>query len=328
MRNVHLPYSVERVLAELSMKNNIQPAQNAARERLAGLGEQAALSLLKSISRCTIENLTGFIIYKAKNELAAPSSPLPTSPANICAGRFQHATQGCDKGSPISFNVSGGSITCSTPCSSRAATETEWETVVSHLPATESEWETVLSHSNFDEPLCDGCSGDEFSDAEETVCHPVNELYPIRGESQQTCIHDNWNYSMGTKDSITTKTFKRPVFTEHLKALGKLDFPKAFFVLSSITPYALEEVLSVHCINDLQDLPMAAVESNLRQALAIKSESAFHFERKKYDWDPNKMYEYHCHVDREGNCVFKLMSSIQSEVKASRLAYMTVGIIQ
>lgn len=307
MRNsefeMQLPDSVERLLAELSRKNKIKPAQNAARQRLAGLGEQEALSLLRNIWYCSIGDLTALIISKAK--FVTPSFPLPTCPANTCNLGSQHTVQDYDKGSPISFSLSGGSVTCSTPCSSRAGTECDWESVDSHLSFTESEWETVPSDSNFDEPLCDGCSTDEFSDAQATLSHSVNELYSIRGESRQTCMHGNWNSSKGTKDSITTKPSELPVFTEHQKALGKLDFPKAFFVLSSVTPYALEKVLSVDFINGLQDLPMVAVESNLRQELAMKLDSVSHFERKKYDWDPNKMYKYHCHVDREGNCVFK-----------------------
>jgi hypothetical protein len=45
---------MECLLVELSMKSNIEPTQNITRERLAGMGEQATLSLLKNISHCTM----------------------------------------------------------------------------------------------------------------------------------------------------------------------------------------------------------------------------------------------------------------------------------
>lgn len=296
MRNsqssIQLPDSVECILTELSNKNNIAPAQDAAREKLAELGEQASLTLLRNISHSPIRNLTGLIIHKTKHEFKTPSSLFSRSPVQYSMAGFQPTMQGCNGGSPNSFSLSGGSAMGSAPCSSGVATEFERGTTV--------------SLSNSKELLYGGCLGDGASDAGGTVVHSVSDPFLITGESMKTYMCDDWDYSMRTKDSITTKTFKQPVFTEHLKALGKLDFPKAFLVLSYVTPHALEDVLSVHHINGLKDLSMADVESNLMQALlAMNPDSDFYFERKSYDWKPDGVYKYHCYVDRKGNYKFR-----------------------
>jgi hypothetical protein len=44
---------MEHLLVELLVKRDIYPTQNVARERLAWLGEQDTLSILKNISLCT-----------------------------------------------------------------------------------------------------------------------------------------------------------------------------------------------------------------------------------------------------------------------------------
>ncbi|KAH9300823.1 hypothetical protein KI387_012406, partial [Taxus chinensis] len=128
-----------------------------------------------------------------------------------------------------------------------------------------------------------------------------DELYPISGERRQTYAYDS--------DSARRKR-EMHWKTDHWKALGKLDFPKAFLVLSNITPYVLEEVLSVHDLHNLQGLQIVDVESYLRQAVAVKENPTFCFERKlhlyrKSEWNPNKTHKYHCYVDCEGNCTFK-----------------------
>eukprot|EP01018_Ginkgo_biloba_P002641 Gb_35671 [translate_table: standard] len=106
-----------------------------------------------------------------------------------------------------------------------------------------------------------------------------DDLYNNTGKRSETSLDADSEDSIRV-ENFTDEDFEWPVITEHLEALGKLDFPKVFFVLSYVAPYRLEDVLSIDDIHELQGLPMANVESKLGQAVAMKSNSTFHFDRK------------------------------------------------
>eukprot|EP01018_Ginkgo_biloba_P002643 Gb_32086 [translate_table: standard] len=288
-----LPPSVEAILAEISSKQCIEPAKEEARQKLACLGEEAALRLLRKLSRRSVRNLTGYILFMVKNETTTfPSSPCTRSPVRTFECRAPvvgiGSTRTCDNDSATSLSVCRESFSYSSPSPSTVRTaESDCSSVISELDESFSK-----------------VSLDEVSDAGATAALSDDDLYNSTGKRSETYPDADSEDSISIAN-FTHENFEWPVITEHLEALGKLDFPKVFLVLSYVAQYRVEDVLSIDDIHELQGLPMANVESKLRQAVAMKSKSPFHFDRKGCGWDPNKTHSYHCYVDREGNCTFK-----------------------
>ncbi|XP_057863332.1 probable RNA-dependent RNA polymerase 5 isoform X2 [Cryptomeria japonica] len=122
-----------------------------------------------------------------------------------------------------------------------------------------------------------------------------DESHPINGKRKQAL----------TDEDVKKRKRETPSFTEHCKALGKLDFPKVFLVLNYVAPYVLEEVLSIQDIKNLYGLEITDIETNIRQALARTVGRTCFSEEKRYEWNPLKRHEYHCYVDLVGNCILK-----------------------
>lgn len=94
--------------------------------------------------------------------------------------------------------------------------------------------------------------------------------------------------------------------SEHLVALGELEFRKAFLILSYLGGKNLEEVVSADQIRGYKDLPMRTFESKIWEAFGCRRDYIKEEDRVKYlDWDSGKTHIYHCHVDPDGSHRFK-----------------------
>jgi hypothetical protein len=84
---VALPDKVEQLLQKICKDQKQAPPRADVRQKLASLGEEAALGILREISASSIrKSLGGFILYminKASSQRLAPVSPLctPSSPS-------------------------------------------------------------------------------------------------------------------------------------------------------------------------------------------------------------------------------------------------------
>ncbi|XP_059445329.1 uncharacterized protein LOC132177125 [Corylus avellana] len=101
---VPLPHAVEQLLEDICRKQKQKPPAADVRLKLASLGEEAALEILRKISASVIKStLSAFIVYMIKNESPqrlAPVSPLrtPSSPSRLMFS----PPQGNLRGSPSS----------------------------------------------------------------------------------------------------------------------------------------------------------------------------------------------------------------------------------
>ncbi|KAJ6993861.1 RNA-dependent RNA polymerase 5 [Populus alba x Populus x berolinensis] len=94
--------------------------------------------------------------------------------------------------------------------------------------------------------------------------------------------------------------------SQHLVALGELEFRKAFLILNYLGGKNLEEVVSADQIRGYKDLPMREFESKIWDAFGCRRDYKKEEDRVKYlDWDSGKAHIYHCHVDPDGRYRFK-----------------------
>ncbi|XP_061949141.1 probable RNA-dependent RNA polymerase 5 isoform X3 [Populus nigra] len=94
--------------------------------------------------------------------------------------------------------------------------------------------------------------------------------------------------------------------SQHLVALGELEFRRAFLILSYLGGKNLEEVVSPDQIRGYKDLPMRTFESKIWEAFGCRRDYIKEEDRVKYlDWDSGKTHIYHCHVDPDGSYRFK-----------------------
>ncbi|URE46877.1 RNA-dependent RNA polymerase [Musa troglodytarum] len=203
---LRLPSAVEDLIERISREKSLLPPDPVARKALAGLGEAAAMDVLRKVASCRIKNLSALIMYMASRPDAAQAS----THASAC---FPH--------SPT--------------------------------------------------------SGPNSAAAEEPhACTPRFE---------------------GSLPSGQTAS-------PQLVALGRLEFRKAFLILSYIGRNKLEEMISVDFIEKIQLWPMKQFESEVWEEVGSKCISELD-RRKNMDWDSGKAHVYHCHVDLERNFTFK-----------------------
>ncbi|KAL9362556.1 hypothetical protein Peur_045341 [Populus x canadensis] len=94
--------------------------------------------------------------------------------------------------------------------------------------------------------------------------------------------------------------------SQHLVALGELEFRKAFLILNYLGGKNLEEVLSADQIRGYKNLPMREFESEIWDAFGFRRDYIKEEDRvKNLDWDSGKAHIYHCHVDPDGGYRFK-----------------------
>ncbi|TXG61454.1 hypothetical protein EZV62_012817 [Acer yangbiense] len=108
----------------------------------------------------------------------------------------------------------------------------------------------------------------------------------------------------GTHEALNNSTATTRTSIPQYVALGKLDFRKAFVILSYIGKKSLEEVTTADEIQRLKDLRMDQFEEEVWKAFGekyIEPEDR----QKLLDWDSGKTLIYHCHVFPDGSYTFK-----------------------
>ncbi|KAE8654669.1 hypothetical protein F3Y22_tig00117048pilonHSYRG01475 [Hibiscus syriacus] len=84
---------------------------------------------------------------------------------------------------------------------------------------------------------------------------------------------------------------------------GELEFCKAFVILSNIGQNRLEEVILADTIRSYKNLAMDEFERKVWDSLGKHYTAADRV--KSLEWESGKTYEYHCHVNENGGCMFK-----------------------
>ncbi|XP_062090886.1 probable RNA-dependent RNA polymerase 5 isoform X2 [Humulus lupulus] len=122
---VPLPRSVEEMLERICLSQNLAPADDLARRKLAAAGEELALEKLRRIANCKVKNLSKFIMHMLSQSRSPSQSPPPPRKRNRIPD--SHSPTGSPSCSPntrrvcLFKNPRGGPI----PCSLNAETETE-----------------------------------------------------------------------------------------------------------------------------------------------------------------------------------------------------------
>ncbi|KAI3945281.1 hypothetical protein MKX01_035042, partial [Papaver californicum] len=114
----------------------------------------------------------------------------------------------------------------------------------------------------------------------------------------------NSNYS--STEKMKRLTCNNP----HLLALGELEFKKVFLILSCCgKDNKLEDLISVDEIRRMKSLQMGHFETRLRKFFGDNEYMKQTDRTKNLDWDSEKTFVYHCHVDYDGSYTFKVCNS-------------------
>ncbi|XP_020528669.1 probable RNA-dependent RNA polymerase 5 isoform X2 [Amborella trichopoda] len=99
------------------------------------------------------------------------------------------------------------------------------------------------------------------------------------------------------------------------KALGELEFRKAFLILNYIGKQRIDDVLSIEKIRTWKDLSMQCFEYEVWRTVGERYASQT--DRRNLDWDSGKAENYQCHVDPVGNFSFKgpFLESTQTHLR-------------
>ncbi|XP_028554239.1 probable RNA-dependent RNA polymerase 4 isoform X2 [Dendrobium catenatum] len=89
-----------------------------------------------------------------------------------------------------------------------------------------------------------------------------------------------------------------------VKALGHMEFRKAFLILSYCGGKKLENFISEALLDRIKNFPMVLFECEAWKAIGRECIPE-HERRKNVDWDSGKPYVYHCHVYSNGEFTFK-----------------------
>ncbi|KAK0572519.1 hypothetical protein LWI29_032755 [Acer saccharum] len=108
----------------------------------------------------------------------------------------------------------------------------------------------------------------------------------------------------GTHEALNNSTATTRTSIPQYVALGKLDFRKAFVILSYIGKKSLEEVTTADEIQRLKDLRMDQFEAEVWKAFGEKYTKP-EDRQKLLDWDSGKTLIYHCHVFPDGSYTFQ-----------------------
>nr|XP_018676824.1 PREDICTED: probable RNA-dependent RNA polymerase 5 isoform X2 [Musa acuminata subsp. malaccensis] len=203
---LRLPSAAEDLIERICREKSLLPPDPVARKALAGLGEAAALDVVRKVSSRRTKNLSAPIMYMASRPDAAQAS----THASAC---FPHS--------------------------------------------------------------------------------PSSGPNSVAAEEPHSC-------TPRFEGSLPSGQMASP----QLVALGRLEFRKAFLILSYIGRNKLEEMISVDFIEKIQLWPMKQFELEVWKEVGSKCISELD-RRKNMDWDSGKAHVYHCHVDLERNFTFK-----------------------
>ncbi|KAJ3702278.1 hypothetical protein LUZ61_005983 [Rhynchospora tenuis] len=276
-RHVALPDSVEQLIARICAEQSLSPPDYFARCELARLGEFVAMKILGVVASSRVRTFSGYIMHLAKNS--------PIAMARNAEG-LSSRQSGCFSGPSVGDDsdtssddwtvVERGSIMPDQELTSRGR-------VVNSLP-------TVLSTNP---PHL----GDDGVRLNERICRRLEK------EMDQTKLQNYDNYCYRSIPQRVRPSCER-VPSPQMKALGNLEFRKAFLILCYLGRAKLEETVSMELLSDITHMPMEAFEFHIWKEFGMKNIKPSD-RRKLLDWDPSKTHVYHCHVDLRGNVTFK-----------------------
>ncbi|KAL1318727.1 probable RNA-dependent RNA polymerase 5 isoform X2 [Arachis ipaensis] len=301
---VPLPLSVETLIEEICQKHNPPPLDRTLRLKLADIGEQRALEILNQIRKSGIKtSFSGFIKVMIDNSSSSPSSspykeqvPLPTKVEilieQICneqkkppldsVVRRKLAAIGeqraldilnCIKEREIQKSFGGFVITMIKDLSSSSPSPSQY---ASSLSATNDNTEDSVTLS--------------LSTHQDTV-------------------------GLGSSQAVVTELKRNPLdfyaerreekmLSPQMKALGELEFRRAFLLLSYIGGESLE-TLQPDYISSLKDLPMGRFERTIWQDVGHKYIKDCRDRQSYVDWDSSRPHVYQCYVSTDGSLRFK-----------------------
>ncbi|RZC50208.1 hypothetical protein C5167_018633 [Papaver somniferum] len=130
---------------------------------------------------------------------------------------------------------------------------------------------------------------------------------PEKEKNKRMLNVDQPSNQMINLEYSSTEKMKRLTFNDpHLLGLGELEFKKMFLILSCCgKEYKLEDFISVDEILRMKSLQMDHFETRLRNILGDNQYVKQTDRTKNLDWDSEKPFVCHCHVEPDGSYTFK-----------------------
>lgn len=270
----HLPNSVEQLLERLRLEKSAEPADALARRELARVGEQQAIEILGKISRAgpIRRSLSRYIMYMVQKygnvQVSDPKTPERRRPEPV---RSQESVNFSGLSSP-NFNPFRDDTSAASSSGGPQCEESPGQ------PGSASIVPRQLAYT---------CSPP--TQPVSTLPLPPQQLVSIMSPKQPPS---------------TVPSGEAP--SAVLKALGHLDFRKAFLILSYAGSNKLDEVLSVDSIMEIKGLPMVRFEQELWNIVKDNKQCMSESDRRKnVDWESRSTHMYHCHVGSNGCTAFK-----------------------
>ncbi|RYR07404.1 hypothetical protein HN51_071030 [Arachis hypogaea] len=127
--------------------------------------------------------------------------------------------------------------------------------------------------------------------------------------------HHQNTVGLGSSQAVVTELKRNPLdfyaerreekmLSPQMKALGELEFRRAFLLLSYIGGESLE-TLQPDYISSLKDLPMGRFERTIWQDVGHKYIKDCRDRQSYVDWDSSRPHVYQCYVSTDGSLRFK-----------------------
>ncbi|KAJ1687513.1 hypothetical protein LUZ63_018903 [Rhynchospora breviuscula] len=269
-RHVALPDSVEQLIARICAEQSLSPPDYLARCELARLGEFVSMKILGVIASSRVRTFSGYVMHLAKNS--------PIAMARNAEG-LSSRHSGC---------FSGPSVGDDSDTSSDDWTMVERGPILADQELTSRAPTGVLTNPPHLE--ANGARLDE------RVCRRLEmEINQARVENSDHCFSS-------IPQRVQPSCERAP--SPQMKALGNLEFRKAFLILCYLGRAKLEETVSMELLRELAHMPMETFEFHIWKEFGMKNIKPCD-RTKILDWDPSKTHVYHCHVDLQGNVTFK-----------------------
>ncbi|KAF9615290.1 hypothetical protein IFM89_022617 [Coptis chinensis] len=282
---VPLPLSMEKALRRIYEEKTMPPLDAKGRRKLAVLGEEAALRILQKF-----RSLSDYITFVVGNLESLSSqgsvffSDLQNSESSLSESQQDDGNLNSLELDEMRRETSLSSPSLATQKQMNLNSTSLRRTSMSNGPLLASV--PYENHSYTDNDVSDSLCMQEQGRKQNLA-------------SSSTSSRMNLNSARHENPGISNK----PI----LEALEKLEFRKAFLILSYCGKMKLEDVVTVDLIQRLQNMPIRAFESELWRVLGSKctNENYEIDRRENEDWDSGRTYLYHCYVDPDATYRFK-----------------------
>ncbi|KAJ3693856.1 hypothetical protein LUZ60_009336 [Juncus effusus] len=268
--SVPLPYRVDGLIETICRAQNLEPPEDSARIELARLGEEVSMQLLRALQRRPIRNFTRYVVYMARNSEFATARASNSS--EVLSGNESGYLSG-----PSAGDDSDRSSSIDLDMSERESTPTHRFSTTEDIFVNSARMATAAHHQRVRRRL----------ELETPVEVMASASLDQNDQNAPRRVGPTWENA-----------------SPEMLALGDLEFRKAFLILSYLGRAKLEDTIDVHFIRSLKDVQMDSFEFAIWRKygrIYIKESDR----RQNIDWDANKTYCYHCHVDPEGYATFK-----------------------